>query len=261
MMDNAGAVVGGLLAFGLLRMAEVPLRTVFAAAVVPGLAAVAVILLFVREPPQTTAPPVPRKPSAPSEASVAFPPLAIRYFVALAVFSLAGSGDMFLVLRLTELGLDVALVPIAWVSLQLGKALLNMPGGRAADRFGRRRLLVAGWGLYAIVYAGFGFVQSWAVGWLLLGVYATYYGMVEGGQRALIMEVVPPEAAGRAYGVQLAVEGIAVLPANVLFGLAYTYLGAKAAFGAAAALALMGAAILTTVQRDELTPRHRGRGR
>jgi MFS family permease len=249
MMDNAGAVVGGLLAFGLLRMAEVPLRTVFAASVIPGLAAVGVILLFVREPAETTAPIVPLKPAAPSEASVAFPPLAIRYFVALAVFSLAGSGDMFLVLRLTELGLDVALVPIAWVSLQLGKAVLNMPGGWAADRFGRRRLLAAGWALYAIVYAGFGFVQSWAVGWLLLGVYATYYGMVEGGQRALIMEVVPAEAAGRAYGVQLAVEGIAVLPANVLFGLVYTYLGPKAAFGAAAALALMGAAILTTVKR------------
>jgi MFS family permease len=256
MMDNAGAVVGGLLAFGLLRVAEVPLRTVFAAAFIPGLAAVAVILLFVREPARTTAPLAPRQPSEASGSSAPFPPLAIRYFVALAVFSLAGSGDMFLVLRLTELGLDVALVPIAWVSLQLGKAVLNMPGGWAADRFGRRRLLMVGWTLYAMVYAGFGFVQSWGLGWLLLGVYAAYYGLVEGGQRALVMEVVPPEAAGRAYGVQLAVEGIAVLPANVLFGLAYENLGPRPAFGAASALALTGAAILSTVK-----PGRRGRGR
>lgn len=246
MMDNAGAVVGGLGAFVLLRFFTLPLRTVFAAAIVPGLLAVLVVLLFVREPPR--APSIAHGVAAPAAAGVPFPPAATRYLVAVFVFSLAGAGDMFLVLRLTDLGLDAALVPIAWVSLQLGKALLNVPGGKASDRFGHRRVLVLGWVLYALSYAAFGLVRGWVAGWVLLGVYACYYGLAEGGQRALLAEIVPREAVGRAYGVQLAVEGGVVLPANVLFGLAYAHLGPGVAFGAAGALALVGAGVLSTVR-------------
>ena len=73
----------------------------------------------------------------------------------------------------------------------------------------------------------------------------------QGGQRALLAEVVPREALGRAYGAQLAIEGIVVLPANVLFGLAYAHLGATTAFAAAGGLALVGAAVLATVRGRE----------
>ena len=247
MMDNSGAVVGGLAAFALLRYLKIPLRTVFAAAIVPGLLAVLVILLFVPEPPRVAASPAPA-PTPDGARRLPFPPAAIRYFAAILVFSLAGSGDMFLVLRLTDLGLDTALVPIAWVSLQLGKALLNVPGGKAADRYGRRPVLVLGWVLYAMSYAAFGLVHGWVAGWLALGLYACHYGLAEGGQRALLAEVVPREAMGRAYGVQLAIEGAVVLPANVLFGLAYGRLGPPIAFCAAAGLALVGAGVLATVR-------------
>jgi hypothetical protein len=79
-------------------------------------------------------------------------------------------------------------------------------------------------------------------------VYAAHYGLVEGGQRALVAEIVPREAAGRAYGVQLAIEGFVVLPANVLFGVVYSQLGPAFAFGGAGILALAGAALLATVK-------------
>ena len=252
MMDNAGAVVGGLMAFALLRFFSVPLTTVFAAAIVPGLLAVVVVvvLVFVRDPAVPAAPPAKGLVAMRAEPGLRlpFPPAAVRYFAAIGVFSLAGSGDLFLVLRLTDLGLDTALIPIAWVSLQLGKALLNVPGGKAADRFGRRRVLVVGWVLYALSYAAFGLVHSWIAGWMVLGIYAAHYGLSEGGQRALLAEVVPREALGRAYGVQLAIEGAVVLPANVLFGLVYAHLGPGFAFGAAGVLALAGAAVLSTVR-------------
>ena len=251
MMDNSGAVIGALLAFVLLRFFTVPLRTVFAAAVIPGLLAVLVVLVFVRAPlAASVAAPRPRAPGAPR---VRFPPAARRYFAALALFSLAGSGDLFLVYRLTDLGMNASLIPIAWMTLQLGKAVLNVPGGKAADRFGRRPLLVLAWVLYALSYAALGFVHGWQMGWAVLGIYALHYGLAEGGQRALLAECVPPEVMGRAYGTLLALEGAVVLPANVLFGLAYAKLGAAVAFGAAGVMALVGAAVLTTV-RPEAQP-------
>src|SRR6202030_4006023 len=100
------------------------------------------------------------------------------------------------------------------------------------------RVVTIAWVLYAASYAAFGLVDGWIGGSVVLVVYALHYGLAEGGQRALLAERVPAEARGRAYGVQLAVEGGMVLLANVLFGFLYARLGAGVAFGAAAALAL-----------------------
>jgi len=246
MMDNAGAVVGSLVAFALLRWLDLDLRTIFELAVFPALAAVAVIFLFVREPPRPPAEPDKPRPSL--RGGPPLGPAARRYFVAIAVFSLAGSGDMFLIFRLLDLGLPRALVPVVWVTLQLGKALLNVPGGKAADRHGRRPLLVVAWALYALSYAALGFAPGWTFGWAALGLYALHYGLAEGGQRALLAECVEPSSFGRAYGILLAVEGAMVLPANVLFGVAYAKLGAGVAFAAAGAIALAGAGVLATVR-------------
>jgi MFS family permease len=114
------------------------------------------------------------------------------------------------------------LIPLAWISLQLGKGLLNVAGGRASDRYGRKRVLALAWLLYAITYVGFGLVALMAA---RLGDARTstpsHYGLAEGGQKALLAEYVPAASRGRAFGAQLAIEGAVVLPANVLFGLAY----------------------------------------
>lgn len=146
----------------------------FVVSLIPGALAVLVVLLFVRDPPRApdheASPADPRpegassassSPSSPSSPLTA--PLdprlsagAKRYLIALGLFSLAGAGDLFLLRRLKDLGLDDALAPIAWVSLQLAKGLLNVPGGAASDKLGRRRVLALAWALYAVTYVGFG---------------------------------------------------------------------------------------------------------
>jgi MFS family permease len=248
MMDNFGGVLGPLAAFLLLRLARLDVRTLFAASLVPGLLSVAVVLAAVREPahlePESHAAHAPAEERAGSEP---LPPAARRYLGAVLLFSLASSTDLFLVERLTDLGLDLALVPAAWVSLQLMKGLVNVPGGRAADRYGRKRVLAIAWALYAASYAGFGLASSWAVGWALLAVYALHYGLAEGAQRALLAEYVGRASRGRGYGAQLAVEGAMVLPANVLFGVAYDRAGATIAFVAAGAIAALAAAALAWI--------------
>ncbi|HVY47342.1 MAG TPA: MFS transporter [Minicystis sp.] len=247
MMDNFGGVVGPVLAFLMLHFAHAPLRTVFAASVVPGLLSVVVVLIAVREhaAPKADAP-KPDAPHAPKPAHV-WTPRVIAYFGAVALFGLAASGDLFLMRRLTDLGLDTALVPFAWMSLQLVKGALNVSGGKASDRYGRKRVLVLAWFVYAVAYGLLALVGSWPVAWLVLFVYAVHYGLGEGGQRALVAEIVPEAARGRAFGVQLAVEGLAVLPANVGFGLVYDRFGGSVAFLAGGAVAFAGALALAAV--------------
>ena len=111
---------------------------------------------------------------------------------------------------------------MAWISLNASKALLNIPGGKVSDRFGRWRTQVAGWGLYAAAYALFPMTRSLALTWTLLVAYGAYYGLTEGGEKALVADLAPLEIRGRAYGAMHAVTGLAVLPANGLFGALYT---------------------------------------
>jgi MFS family permease len=252
MMDNFGGAIGPLLAFALLWLVGLPLRTVFALAAIPGLFAVLVVLFFVRDPAlasDDSSRITDKTERAPSPLPLVREKLRLsgnarRYLLALFVFSLGGAGDLFLLRRLSDLGLSATFVPIAWISLQLGKGLLNVPGGRASDKYGRKRVLVLSWLLYGATYVGFGQANSWVVAWIWLGLYAVHYGLAEGGQRAIMAELVPANMRGRAYGIQLAVEGGAILIANVAFGYVYERLNASIAFAFAGGIAILGATLL-----------------
>jgi MFS family permease len=252
MMDNFGGVLGPVLAFALMRIWDWPLRSVFLVSIVPGLCSALVVLLAVRDPAAGAAPAeAAAAPAAPhAVAPMALSPRAKTYLVALAVFSLASSGDLFLVRRLTDLGLDASLIPIAWLSLQLFKGLFNVPGGKASDKFGRKPVLVIAWLLYGATYLAFGWVDTWIAAWALFVPYALHYGLAEGGQRALLAESVGPAERGRAFGIALAIEGAAVLPANVVFGMVYDQASAFLAFAGAAALALAAGAIVAALPRQ-----------
>lgn len=243
MMDNLGGALGPVLAFVLLRGAGLPLRTMFVLSIVPGILSVLVIVFFVRE----------IGGNAPVKAGVSFrkgeriPAEARTYLAVLSLYAFAGSGDLFLMRRLTDLGLAVAYVPLAWLSLNLGKSLLNVPGGRAADRYGKRRVVSLAWLLYGVTYAGFAVAPTWGAAWVVLALYAAHYGLSEGGQKAMLAEYIRPEARGHAFGVQLALEGAVALPANVLFGLVYDHWGAPLAFAIAGGIAVVAAGALRWV--------------
>ncbi len=275
MMDNFGGVAGPILAFVALRLAELPLRTVFLLSVFPGLVSVALAQFFLKEPKlpardeakpsaaEVSAPiageakpsaaevsaPIAREAKPPSieEERAAVHDLPWRFFVVTAVFTLAASGDLFLMRRLMDLKMDVAYVPLAWVSLQLLKGVFNVPGGRASDRYGRRRVLAIAWLLYAVTYAGFGFATTWQSAWLLIVPYALHYGLAEGGQRALLTDLVPKALRGRAFGIQLAIEGLFILPANVGFGFVMDRFGPVPAFVAASSCAALAAFLLLVI--------------
>jgi MFS family permease len=251
MMDNAGSVLGPILAFGLLRGLELSIRAVIALAVVPGLFAVATLAFGVREEPraQTQPPKVMRADTPPP-----LPRELVRYLAVLAVFTLGSSADSFLLLRAIDLGMAPAWAPLVWVALSATRSLSNMPGGWVGDRFGRHRTLAAAWISYATVYAVAAFVSSPLVFALLVVGYGGYYGLAEGSERAIVSELAPVEARGRAFGAMHAVTGLAVLPANLLFGFLYAR-SPSLAFGVSAACAGTAAALLVLVYGFGAAPR------
>lgn len=237
MMDNLGAVVGPILAFVMAREG-VALRTIFASTLLPGIVAI-LIVVGVKEAASGRAADA-KKTASPA---VRVPETVRRYLLIVALFSLGASADSFLILRMLDLGMPVALSPIVWLSLNASKSAMNVIGGKLADRFGKQRLLVIGWAIYAAAYALFPLTRSVPITWALIVGYGAYYGCTEGVEKALIADWVTPAERGTAYGAFHATTGIVILPANILFGYLYsTHVGW--AFGASAAFASIAAVLL-----------------
>jgi MFS family permease len=235
--DHAGAVLGPLLAFALLRWADLDLRSLFLWTAVPGALAVAALALGVREVPRST----PARSAKPADLRT---PLGGRFWAFLTVlfvFTLGNSTDAFLLLRAADLGVDPALVPILWAMLHVVKSLSSTPGGILSDRLGRKPLLVAGWLLYAAVYLALGQADAEWQAWALFGLYGIYFGLTEGVEKALVADLVPADRRGAAFGWYNLALGLGALPASLLFGAIWDWKGATAAFTFGAALALLAA--------------------
>lgn len=259
-MDNLGAVVGPLLALLLLGPLHLSLRGAIAVAAVPGALSVVFAWLVIRRVRDERVTPVEPAPSAPSPAGPAvrapLGPGPRALLIATGCFALGASADSFLMARLGDLGLGVAFIPIAWITLQLGKSALNVPGGAIADRLGPRRVLLASWAIYALAYALFARAPTWGWFWAALPLYAIHYGLGEGAEKSLMTRLAPVGARGAAYGAQHAVHGVALLPANVVFGWLYQR-DARAAFLLSAALATVGViALLLGVREPRVDAPH-----
>lgn len=241
MMDNLGAVAGPIIAFALIR-AGLHIRTIFALAIVPGVLAIGTVAFGVDEHARDVTSKAARKLQ-----SAKLPSSARAYLVTLGVFTLGASADSFLLFHLMKLGLDPTYVPLAWLTLSASKAITNMPGGRISDRIGHKPTLVMAWLLYAGVYATLPLTKSVALAWIIIVIYGAYYGLSEGGAKAVLADLVPPEARGRGYGALNAVTGICILPANAMFGWLYG-IDARYAFWTGAGFAAL-AAIMLAVER------------
>ena len=256
-MDHAGAIAGPLVAAAILVAVPDNYRLVFALAIIPGTLAV-VLLFFVRERDAAMS-----TPDADGEHDAALPESApvnalapgrprvpgrlMAFLGVLLLFSLGNSADAFLLLRLSdELG-SATYVPLLWSALHVVKASLSTWGGALSDRLGRRRIIVIGWAIYAVVYLGLAMASSPAVliAWFLS--YGVFFALTEGAEKALVADLAPQTREGLAFGLYNATLGIGALAASIGFGFLYERYGAPAAFGTGAALAAASAALLMCI--------------
>ena len=250
-MDNAGAVAGPLLAAALLGLLALPLRTVLALSAVPAALALLVLVLAVKEEPRPEASRAARVDAPPGP----LPPEFCRAVAAVTLFTLSASSDSFLLLRAREVGISAAGLPLVWAFSNAIRAALGTWGGGLSDRFGRKRVLLAAWSLYAACYALFAFVRTPPALLAVLGVYSVHAALSEGAERALVADLVPAAVRGRAFGWFHGFLGLAALPASFGFGLLWTLYGSGTAFLAGAGIALVAAVFLAVA-----VPAHPERG-
>ena len=238
-MDHAGALVGPAIVYGMLALG-MHTRSVFAWTAAPGLLSILILGIGVHEVE------VPARRNS-IEVGIPDAPGYRRFLAAIFIFTLGGSSDAFLLWRAGELGIAVVYAPLLWLVLAFVKTFSSTPGGVLSDHWGRHNTIVAGWLVYGAVYLGFAFASSaWHI-WALFAVYGFFYGLTEGAERAMVIDLVSDEWRGRALGAYQAAIGIGLLPASIIFGVLYQKLGASAAFISGAVLALVAIVILPRV--------------
>jgi MFS family permease len=259
--DNAGAVVGPLLAFFLLKLQgvgsfdstkrllphdEQALRNVFWLSAVPALVAMIVLIIVVRDVPKRDAG---ERAAAASEGEIGgrLTKRFWAYLVVILIFTLGNSTDAFLLLRANQLGVPLALAPILWALLNFVKSASGTYGGGLSDTLGRKPLIVGGWLLYSAVYFAFGWAGAAWQAWVLFAGYGFFYGATEGTEKALVADIVPRTRRGSAFGWYNLAIGLGALPASLIFGAIWDRRGAPSAFVFGATLALIAALLMAFV--------------
>ncbi|MFL5598812.1 MAG: MFS transporter [Gemmatimonadaceae bacterium] len=258
--DNAGAVLGPLVAFMILRLHGVgtldtsrylgahdehAIRNVFWLAAIPAAIAMLVLVFVVTDVPRDS-----RDSEVRAGVAIGDTRLSRRFWAYLLVvllFTLGNSTDAFLLLRANQLGVPVALAPILWALLNFVKAATGTYGGQLSDRLGRKPLIVGGWLLYAAVYFAFARAGAPWQAWALFAVYGIFYGMTEGTEKALVADLVPKSRRGSAFGWYNLAIGLGALPASLIFGAIWDRSGASSAFLFGATLALVAAVLMAFV--------------
>lgn len=251
--DTAGAFIGIAIAAlivwltqaGSLQITRATFQTAVLVSVIPAVLAVIVLGLGAKEL------------GGPGSGSGAkrlsfkeFDPRFKTFLFIVVIFTLGNSSDSFIILRAQERGLNVLQTLFMLMTFTAVYTILSSRLGALSDKVGRRRLIIAGWLVYGLVYLGFAFAQAgWQI-WLMFGLYGIYYAATEGVARAFVADLVPDAQRGGAYGLFNAAIGITALPASLLAGLFWQGFGKWMGFGPSApflfgaALALFASALL-----------------
>jgi MFS family permease len=246
-LDTVGAVLGPLLAVGLMILLANDVRAVFWVAIIPAVLAVVVLVWFVKEPPVAARAAHERLRF--DRHTLARLPRAYWILIGASVpFTLARFSEAFLLLRAQQQGLADALVPLALVAMNLSYVASAYPAGALSDRVPRARLL--GYGCVVLVAAnlclGFGDTLAWTFAGVLL--WGLHMGLTEGLLAALVADQAPVALRGTAFGVMHFVRGLLLVAASALAGALWTHASASATFIAGAVFALATLPLLKRVR-------------
>jgi MFS family permease len=233
-----GVAFGSLLATGLMMATNNNYRTVFLLATVPGLIALLILLIFIRQPRIQHE--VPKRTLRWNVKDIKF--FSYRFWLLLGVTTilmLARFSEAFLNLQAKSVGWNIAMLPLLFVAYELMHAIVAYPMGRLADKVNRKKLLLIGMGV--LVLANFILISATTWRGALLGVMTVglHMGMTQGLLSAMVADEAPADLRGTAFALYYFCVGGSAMIGNVIAGhLSDTY-GIQGCF--------YGGAIFTTL--------------
>ncbi|OEU51879.1 MAG: hypothetical protein BA868_02265 [Desulfobacterales bacterium C00003106] len=223
--DGIGSMLGALLA--LLLLPAIGYRNIFLFALIPGMISVFVIF-FVREKKA-------QKRAAQKEVSVRLglkqlPANLKLYIVACSIFALGHFGYPFFLLRAKNIGLADNTAILAYLLFYVVYSISAVPSGILSDRIGRRPVLIGGYLAFGITSAGLIFSSSLCSMLFLFMAYGISYAMIDGTQRAFVVDLAPQHLKGTALGVFHTATGMVALPGGYIAGSLWDKISPEATF-------------------------------
>jgi MFS family permease len=255
-MDSAGAMLGPLIAFGVLLAAPARFDAVFVVSTLFALLGLAVLVLTVQGRPRRA----PREGAAPSlrkAMGLLRDPRFGLLLIAAAGLSVASVSDALIYVGLQrKVDFEPAVFPLLYVITAVVFMALAIPFGQLADRVGKVPVLIAGHALLFVVYAVL-LMSSLGYGVLILCLVALggYFAATEGVMTALAGALLPPELQASGIGMLITVVSIGRLLSSLAFGALWFASGLQSAvlvFGVALALAIAAAVFL--LRRAQRSP-------
>ena len=252
-MDTVGAFAGPLLAvlFMVVLNGNVPM--IFALAIIPAAIAVAILVLFVREPARHSATKTPVRIDL---ASLKL--LGPGVWTAIAIGSamtLARISEAFLILRADEVGLPMTYAPFVLVAMNVVYAGTSWPAGILSDRIGKSGLLACGFAVLVLADLCLGFGQGLWVTFAGVGLWGLHMGLTQGLLAAMVADATPAALRGTAFGLFNLATGLALLIGNGVAGAVWVGFGSVATFGLGAALAVLALLAALLWHRDPPRPK------
>ncbi len=241
-LDNVGAVIGMLGAAAIIlvigngtrHMTQGVFQTIVLLAAIPLIVAMLLSIVFLHDVPVAHKGHTIRLHNR----------LGRKYHVFLFLsflFTIGNSSDAFIILKAQRVGVTLWQIFVLLAAYSLVSSVSGFSLSNLSDRVGRKKLLIAGWMIYGIVYILFANVRTpLAIAGLFL-LYGLYYGCTEGAAKALIADVVDRQHQGTAYGVYNMVVGVTLLPASLLAGYLWQAIGPAAAFYFGSTMAIVSA--------------------
>jgi MFS family permease len=235
-LDTCGALLGPLMAFALLALVPDGYDVVFVTSLCFAVLGLGVLGLFVsnRAMPSRRSSPAGR----PGELGTLWRDRQLRRLAAAAaVLGLTTISDAFVYLTLQHrLSFPASFIPLLFVATSLVYLVLAVPAGRLADRVGRGRVFLAGYGLMLGVYTvllmpSLGSLEL-GLAILLLG---GYYAATDGVLMAMASSLLPASVRTTGLAAVSAANGAGALAASLAFGGLWTCWGPGPAVAAFAA--------------------------
>jgi len=243
-MDTFGAVIGVAIAYVLLMGNTSNFKRIFIFSMIPAFLGV-VALFFIRQPRKV-------KESG-KKFSFSWAQLDGRlkaFLILTFIFNLGNSSNQFLLLRANKLGASAPVVVLLYLVYNISYGILSYPACTFSDRIGRKKVLVVGYFVYALVYLGFARVSGLPSMWMLFIIYGIYIALTEGVEKALLADMAPSHLRGTVIGLHAALVGVALLPASFLAGFLWEFLGASAPFYFGSVMGLLAAIGLFFILND-----------
>ena len=247
-LDQAGAIIGPLIAFTMLIFLGLTVREVFWLSLIPGTIALLIILFGVREHIG--------KSKGEFQFLVGVKSILRGDFSLLllivGVFSLGAFNFSFVLLNAKEAGVADSLIPLVYAILNIAHTAIAIPAGILSDRIGKEKVLSLGYGVFLFTSLSILLFPANNFNAFFVAIsFGTYMGIIETIQRAIIPGYVESSLRGTAYGLYYLIVGLSFFISNAVVGTLWEYFGSSIAVtysAAASSFAIAGMFVFLILQ-------------